>query len=501
MAFPPSISGQRREPAFYRGLSLILVIQGLFFIFLVFKIPFHYDEAWSYMYFSGKGFMRTALFYPLPNNHILYNLMATVFVKLPIDPEIGTRLPSYFASFFATYYFYRLAYVQFSGFVTLIVTALFASAYPFVLYSIEARGYSFLIFCTVLMFYATVQLAENANVCKYRNLYWISLAAGLYTMPSFIYAVIFISGTLGLFFLSRREWHRLKLFLTDNLKAAAITVLVYAPVVALNGIQKFTHPDGFSMLSFSQLLSALPDSLSNSLHFLTGVDNVPLLSVLICAPAGILYYYFCGRKGKYLALLCAVVLLSPPVILFANPTLPDPRTWSYLVVPLMLSVGFLISLLTSFLTLTLKKWHLRLTLNWRWPAIAMALVILPVCYGNFLKRNRENYTIDYTIRAAFRNIGPDFAGINSIGYTGKGLEYYVAEDLQFQCMKRDRDKSLMMDRKGSLTGIEDALILAPDSLFKFRLDQYKMIGTDSLHYFLFVRLNKCIAPCARNSAP
>ncbi|MBN8853780.1 MAG: hypothetical protein BGO55_11330 [Sphingobacteriales bacterium 50-39] len=467
------------EKLVYRGLYLILGVQCIFFLYLVFRIPFHYDESWSYMYFSGRGFQTTATFYPLPNNHILYNLVATIFVKPGIDPEIGTRLPSYFASFIATYYFFKLSYTHFAGPITLVMTALFASAYPFVLYSIEARGYSFLILFTVLSFYAADHLAKDATLRRYRYLYWISLVAGLYSMPSFIYTALVISGTLGLYFISKRQWSSFRLLVIDHAKAGLVAVLLYVPVVHANGIQKFTHPDGFSKLTMTQLAQALPHTLPATLHFLTGIDKAPLFTIIICIPAGILYNLFCERKTMFLAVVSAVMLVSPPVILLANPILPYPRTWSYLVVPLALCVGYLISLLTWYLRTALK--------NWSWPAVGMVVVIMLACYTNFLKRHMENYAIDYTIRAAFKNMGPRIAAVSSIGYTGESLEYYVAEDLQFQCMKRDPDKPLKMDKKETFTRTEDILILAPDSIKNFRLDQYILMGTDSVHYFLFAR--------------
>ena len=126
--------------------------------------------------------------------------------------------------------------------------------------------------------------------------------------------------------------------------------------------------------------------------------------------------------------------------------------------------------------------------RYAWPAAGAVVLIMLLSFMNFRMKHRENYGIDYTIRSAFTKMGPAINKIGSIGYTGESLEYYVAEDLQFQRMKRDAEAPLKMDKKELLTRAEDVLILAPDSISSFQLGQYQLMGTDSIHYYLYQRL-------------
>jgi len=454
------------------SLLVIFILQTIAFLYFLITIPFHYDEAWTYIYFTGKGFLRTITFYPIPNNHILYNLVAGVFDLLPFPPEITTRLPSYFSSLVATWYFFRITSLYFTEFTALITTAIFAAAFPVVLYSIEARGYSFVLCFTVLLLYAAVQLIREPDDRRHRYLYLFSLVAGMYSMPSFIYSAIVISGALFLHYMIKK-WPVKTLFL-DHLKAGLIVVLLYAPIVYFNGIDKLKNPVGFRRVTTAQLTASLGSLLSSILHFLSGMDSLPLLALVLLIPAGLWFIRLGKENSRFLVLVCMIMLVSPVFILYLNPVLPYPRTWLYLIVPLALLVGCLIAILTHY-------WR-----GLRSPnplTTALILLISFAGYLNFRSRHRQQYAIDYGIRSMFQQLSPNFGRIRSIGYTGAGLEFYVAEDLQFQCMKRHN--SPRMDNSAAITNTEDVLVLAAGA--PRPSEQYEAIATDSINYTLYLR--------------
>jgi hypothetical protein len=316
------------------SLLLIFVLQTVAFLYFLVTIPFHYDEAWTYIYFTGRGFLKTVTFYPIPNNHIFYNLVAGLFDLLPFPPEITTRLPSYFSSLVATWYFFRIASLYFTEFTTLITTAIFAAAYPVVLYSIEARGYSFVLCFTVLLLYAAVQHIREPGGRTFRHLYLFSLVAGMYSMPSFIYSAIVISGGLFVQYLIKK-WP-LKTLLFDHLKASLVVVLLYAPIVYFNGIDKLRNPVGFTRVTTTELTAGLGLLFSAILHFLAGTDGLPLLALVLLIPAGIIFTRLGKENSRFLVVTCMIMLVSPVIILYLNPVLPYPRTWLYLIVPLAL---------------------------------------------------------------------------------------------------------------------------------------------------------------------
>lgn len=453
-------------------LLIILALQTIIFFYFLLTIPFHYDEAWTYLYFTRKGFYTTLTFYPIPNNHILYNLVAGVFDILPLSPEITTRLPSYFASLVATWYFFKIAQLYFTDFTALITTALFASAYPVVLYSIEARGYGFVVCFTVLLLYAALRLIREPDSRRYRNLYIFSLVAGMYSMPSFLYGAIVISGTLFFHHLIKKQ--ALKPFLIDHLLASVLVLLLYAPIIHFNGTEKLTQPGGFNRVTTTELTKLLPILMPAVLHFLTGTNKTSLLLLVLLIPIGIWFTRISREDSRFLVITSLVLLISPVAILYINPVLPYARTWVYLIIPLVLLVGCLITILTHYLPF--RKYPFALT-------SCLILLLSIAGYRNFQSLHKEQFAIDYSILSTFQKIKDNIDQIKSIGYTGASLEFYAAEDLQFQCIKRKPHVSPKMDNKTAITYSEDVLVLAPDPLR--HLDQYEAIGTDGRNYTLY----------------
>jgi len=114
---------------------------------------------------------------------------------------------------------------------------------------------------------------------------------------------------------------------------------------------------------------------------------------------------------------------------------------------------------------------------------ALLLLISVAGYRNFQLLHRQQYAIDYGIRSMFRKLAPDMGRIKSIGYTGAGLEFYVAEDLQFQCLKRHN--APRMDNSAAITNTEDVLVLTPGAAIP--PSSYAAVGTDSVNYTLYLR--------------
>ena len=83
-----------------------LLIVFIFFVaesILLINTPTSYDELFSYSIFSGKGIWTSLSYYPVPNNHVFYNIITSLFVKLPLDAEISIRIPALLAALCTIY--------------------------------------------------------------------------------------------------------------------------------------------------------------------------------------------------------------------------------------------------------------------------------------------------------------------------------------------------------------------------------------------------------------
>jgi hypothetical protein len=481
------------DPFAKKGLFFIGAIQFVFFLFFLLDIPYHYDEAWSYVHFSGVGFVQTATFYPLPNNHIFYNLVSRLFCFLPFPAEVGTRLPSFFASLVATWYFFKLAHTYFSAAVALFVTILFTAAFPVILYSVVGRGYGFLICFTVLLFYAADHFTGLHMDRKYRLLYISAMTAGLYTIPSFLFTVLATGGIIGCYDLLRKQWRLLWMFFLDNAIAGLAVLVLYAPVVHFNGLAVLSNPNGSAHLALHSMIPLILPHLSSTFNYLLGTSGISLGWILIPLVLSLLSVRTPAGRQCLLPWLAAGTLLSPLVLLCLFPIIPFERSWVYLAVPLALSIGFMLTMFTGFAKSLPDHGSLRQRwTNWRQPVlISLYAGMLVLLFANFRKLHRRDYAIDYDIRTHFEKLGADIDHIRTIGFTGPSLQYYVAEDLIFQCYKRNPQKQVIFRGRDSFHGFDDdVLIVAPDSVASFKLDNYEFIGRHDNIYSIFIRKNK-----------
>ena len=116
--------------------------------------------------------------------------------------------------------------------------------------------------------------------------------------------------------------------------------------------------------------------------------------------------------------------------------------------------------------------------------------LLLLSYVNFKTTHHKQYAIDYTIRDQFDKMGHTIDHITGIGYTGRSLEYYVAEDLFFQCFKRNPLRTVVLDgpkKTADLDYTQSVLIIAPDSVAGRNLGGYEYVGSYEDVYSLFVR--------------
>ena len=62
--------------------KFVLTIPLACSIYYAIRLPVTYDEAWTYLYFTINSPLVSASFYPAPNNHILFSLLARVTTSL-----------------------------------------------------------------------------------------------------------------------------------------------------------------------------------------------------------------------------------------------------------------------------------------------------------------------------------------------------------------------------------------------------------------------------------
>jgi hypothetical protein len=465
-------------------LLTLLLIQAIAYSYFLRTIPLHYDEWFSWFFYSGKGFTETFTEYPAPNNHVLYNLVSRLFVLLCRDPEIGMRLTSLFSSLFCSYFFYRLCKLYFGPAVSLLLLGWVMVQYNFIMYSVEARGYSLTNLFCVLMMYSSVALSQNYRQKRQRIMLVLSIALGLLSVPSFLYALFPVCILLFVFLFSTQK-QNLKFYFLDLFIAGALTLLLYSGILLHEGARQLIHPNSGSTafrLSEHDAWEKIFHHLQDIVFFLFQ-GNISLSVCLFVTLASTAICYFTVRRPNgFTANLPAAMVISPLPILIMHQVIPFPRTWLYLLFPIALCLGFLVNTLVHFMRRIGMPHFLRTALTCLIPAATV--------FGltGFLHRHRVNSAWDYELSYLQRQyIQPGIGKIKRIARTDGPLDFYPAEVIWFFCRKESAypvDPPPVLD---SIRG-QDVLIINENEYPKFfrELSDYREV----LHYhgiFVFIR--------------
>jgi hypothetical protein len=177
----------RREKAWLWGLfSAILAYR----LYMCLVIPFHPDELCSYLYFARQGFLVTLTSYPMPNNHVLYNLICACLSKLTwLSPKLVMRLPPVAGDLLLQYGIFCL-FRRWGGFRRgIIVVVGVAFCYMISFYATRGRGYQLQEICALVSGLAawTCFCGEGRGERKMYATFVFFSVAGIYINPTFFY--------------------------------------------------------------------------------------------------------------------------------------------------------------------------------------------------------------------------------------------------------------------------------------------------------------------------
>lgn len=323
--------------AFSSDLKYLLIIPVTASVYFAFSLPVSYDEAWTYLNFTSKGFISSISYYPAPNNHILHSIL-TNFTSLFrfFSPLFCLRISAVIVnllfllvsfSFVRKYYNERLA-IMVSG----ICSVLFLTIY----YSYMSRGYGLICLFFVTALYASFNITEGQN--KNIDWLWFSLSCvlGFYTMPSFLYPFI----TLNVFILLRKRAFFKKQFIAASL-TIIVVALLYLPVIIVNGVSALANNPYVKPLPRKEVIEQLPSFLNTAIADITGTSSI-IIILLLCFSAGFAFY----KKEKKSILLILLFILTPAILLTLHSVIPFSRTFIYY--NIILTIICLLPLYTIF---------------------------------------------------------------------------------------------------------------------------------------------------------
>jgi len=297
--------------------------------------PMRYDESYTFLFFVNRGFL--SLFnYQLPNNHVLFTLLARVSTLVWGNSPAAIRFPAFLAGIGCiplTFLLCRALHK--SGLFASIAVAVF----PYlILYSTNARGYALVVFLTLALAVVGLQIVKRKPSIAGALPVSAIAALGMLTMPSMLFAIAGVYCWLFCLLLIQGQTLRIilsKFVVPVGLITIIFTMILYTPVIIVsNGVESIVANDYVQSQPWPEFKrQVLPHFQATLGEFFRNVPAVVVILCLILVAAGI---YASVRKHDWPALLILpVIFLGSVIIFFIQHAIPYPRTWIYFI-PLML---------------------------------------------------------------------------------------------------------------------------------------------------------------------
>jgi hypothetical protein len=338
--------------------------------------PLNTDEVASYDYFASEGGLAITSYYPIPNNHIFYNILAWPLAAAGLGPLLSMRLPTLLLGTIGTVLSYTLLSRLIGLRLATLLTGLASTAPAWLFYAVAGRGY-FLQFClSQIGVFAAIELMRP--ISAYRNLSWvafiISSIIGLYTIPIYIYPLSALTLALAGATLQRRSRVRIPELLLALGAIALLTAVVYAPVVMVSGIKQLVaNRYVVSAVTWSKFSSVYrPFIYEKAAHIFGPIPRYSGPAWLVGGLMGWLVTRLAIPAGnKRLVAFTAWLMLGTPLVLMAlQRVFPPERTLHYLTY-----FGYL------FGTLVLSRLLLRRFVRTRFSLLLIILLIFGIGGG------------------------------------------------------------------------------------------------------------------------
>ena len=272
-------------------------------------MPLHYDEAFTITEYSTKSPLFFLSVYSHPNNHLFHTLLSAIALRIGGHHAAAARIPAFLAGLGVVGVTYTVALRRYGRAAAAVAAALAAGSAPLVQYSAEARGHMIVALC-----FLGLLLVDHCLVAA------ALIAIGVWTIPTMAYAAI----GWGLWRLAVAR--DLRVFIVAAI-SAALTFLVYVPVIVVSGIAPITSNGNVLPVPRQQLLhamwrNAVETFASWNASFTIAGAVLIAIAVLISI---VLRRTHAGIPALLLITVCAMIAL-----MLISRRVPFPRVWLFM---------------------------------------------------------------------------------------------------------------------------------------------------------------------------
>jgi hypothetical protein len=318
------------ESGWFHVAALVIVLATAVVIRLKYlDVPMDYDEAYSFLNYASRPLYQGLADYNSTNNHLLNTGFMHVAHRMFGPREWALRLHVFAAGVGLVGSTYVLGRRLHCGETGLVAAALVATSYVMINYSVNARGYVWAAWMTVLLVHAFWRIG-NAEP-KPRSLDWLAAGfvavVGIFAIPTMVYSIAGCAAWLTIRALRLGRTARSMLFGLGvwSLLVGLASLWLYAPALIFRGVSAWRHPF-VSPERFSDWIGRAPCAWLYALK--SGTDGPATWLV----PGGFMFIglialWILKRRGFLLLVAVPVAALA---LMAVQQVAPPPRVFSFL---------------------------------------------------------------------------------------------------------------------------------------------------------------------------
>jgi len=330
-----------RTPRAERFTALALCAAGALVRVAFLFHPLRRDEAFTFNNFVAHPWLvaltNTAPYYG-NNNHLLNTALAKLSCALFGAEPWALRLPAALAGALlvpAVYAAGRGVYGRGAG---LLAAALVAFSPGLVVRATDARGYAWVMLAAVVCWACAARGLRRPDDAASWTLFAVAAAAGFWAVPTMLLPF----GGVALWYAAcawrpvRGRWRRLGAFAAAGAGAAALTLALYAPALAVSGVASFTDNHWVQPRPWGRFGAEWVERAPELLALFTRDAVLPLGALLVagCVVATL----FPRRTGRWPVALALPLAAWCATFVVAQRMVPWTRVWSF-ALPLFLVVA------------------------------------------------------------------------------------------------------------------------------------------------------------------
>ena len=323
----------KRDPASIYWLLAGITVIGFFVRFWKISQPIAYDEAYTFIYYATRDFKHILADYSAPNNHIFHTILVRIAYDIFGKQPWVVRVPAFVAGVLSIPAAYFAARRIVNPQQSLAAAALIALTPWFINYSVNGRGYTWIILLSLLLANLGALLIEQQSRSALAA-YAIVASLGFYTIPIFLYPMAGVSlWVLVTQLTAAKPWKERSVqardFLIACLLGGLLILLLYSPVILFGtGFRSITSNEIVESRTWGVFIENLRPRATKTWE--SWMMEIPSAIQYILLAGFLVSLFFYRRASNQRLPLQVFLVLGAAIMLVLQRVAPLARVWMYL---------------------------------------------------------------------------------------------------------------------------------------------------------------------------